>query len=154
MQFSSVAAQDQPFFAQKAIDPAEAGAKQGRATLTAGLLQRVATEVSIAAAAQQRQDAAPASVGQWIAPNRLHQDSRLHDESRIEGEPSIAALLRAAGQKQGDAASALTAQAPAGRRRPLLNNKLQKLARTLSDDDLAVAVGQVKVLAKARRNAA
>ncbi|MBV8650516.1 MAG: hypothetical protein JO255_03550, partial [Alphaproteobacteria bacterium] len=51
-------------------------------------------------------------------------------------------------------ASALTAQAPAGRRRPLLNNKLQKLARTLSDDDLAVAVGQVKVLAKARRRAA
>jgi hypothetical protein len=149
MQFSGVAAQDQAFFAQKAIDPAEAGAKQGRAALTAGLLQRVATEVSIAAAAQQRQDAAaPASVGQWIAP------SRLHDDSRMEGEPSIAALLRAAGQPQGDAASALTAQAPAGRRRPLLNNKLQKLARTLSDDDLAVAVGQVKVLAKARRRAA
>jgi hypothetical protein len=148
MQFSSVAAQDQPFFAQKAIDPAAAGAKQGRATLTAGLLQRVATEVSIAAAAQQRQDAAPASVGQWIAP------SRLHDGSRMEGEPSIAALLRAAGEPQDDAALALAAQAPAGRRRPLLNNKLQKLARTLSDDDLAVAVGQVKVLAKARRRAA
>ena len=54
MQFSNVAAQDQRFFAQKAIDPVAAGARQGRAALTAGLLQRVATEVSIAAAAQQR----------------------------------------------------------------------------------------------------
>jgi hypothetical protein len=154
MQFSNVATQDQPFFAQKAIDPAAADAKQGRAALTAGLLQRVATEVSIAAAAQQRQHAAPASVGQWIAPSRLHNDSRLHDETGFDGEPSIAALLRAAGQPRQDTPPALAAEAPPARRRPLLNNKLQKLARTLSDDDLAVAVGQVKVLAKARRRAA
>jgi hypothetical protein len=156
MQFSSVAMQDQPFFAQKAVDPAAAPAKQGRAELTAGLLQRVATEASLAAAAQQRREAVAAPLGQWIAPNRIH-PSRIHNEGRQDemGAPSIASLLRAAGEPYRPVAAApATASAPGGRRRPVLNNKLQKLARTLSDDDLAVAVGQVKVLAKARRRAA
>ena len=149
MQFSSVATQEQPFFAQKATDPAAATAKQGRAELTAGLLQRVATEVSIAAAAQQRRGARPQPAGPRIAPSRLHGDSRHIDEARLANGLTIAALLRAASQQQD-----IVGNAPAGRRRPLLNNKLQKLARTLSEDDLAVAVGQVKVLAKARRRAA
>jgi hypothetical protein len=161
MQFSSVAMQDQPFFAQKAIDPAAASAKQGRAELTAGLLQRVTTEASVAAAAQQRQDTVAAPVGQWIAPSRLYGESHLYGEQRLYGEthdeaggPTIAALLRAAGTPHRPAVSSVTASAPAGRRRPVLSNKLQKLARSLSDDDLAVAVGQVKVLAKARRRVA
>jgi hypothetical protein len=148
MQFSSVAMQDQPFFAQKAIDPVESGQKQGRAALTAGLLQRVATEVSIVAAAQHRRGVMPHPLGQWIAPNRLHDEPRRHDE------PSIAALLRAASQPHDSIARDRTAMAPAGRRRPRLSNKLQKLARTLSDDDLALAVGQMSVLVKARRRAA
>jgi hypothetical protein len=137
MQFSSVAMQDQRFFAQKAIDPASTGQKQGRAALTAGLLQRIATEVSIVAAAQHPRSARPHPLGQWIAPSRLRDD------------PSIASVLRAASQPHGHVAAA-----PAARRRPRLNVKLQKLARTLSDDDLALAVGQMKVLVKARRHTA
>jgi hypothetical protein len=134
MQFSSVAMQDQGFFAQKASDPANTAQKQGRAVLTAGLLQRVATEVSIVAAAQYRRSPRPRPLSQWIAPSRLHDGA------------SVASVLRAASQPHGDAAAAP--------RRPRLSVKLQKLARTLSDDDLALAVGQMKVLVKARRRAA
>lgn len=137
MQFSSLAIKDHPLFTKKAIEPAAGGEKRGRAEMIAGLLQRVATEVSVAAAAQHPRGPMPHALGQWIAP------SRLRDESRL----SVPALLRAVARPQDD-------DPPPSGHRPRLSQKLQKLARTLSDDDLAVAIGQMKVLVKARRRAA
>jgi hypothetical protein len=142
MQFSNLAIQDHPFFTKKAVDPAVSSQKQGRAELIAGLLQRVATEVSIAAAVRHPRGPMPHALGQWIAPNRLR------DASRLPDAVSVPALLRAAGRPQD------RDPPPPGRRRPRLSSKLQKLAQALSDDDLAVAIGQMKVLVKARRRAA
>jgi hypothetical protein len=143
MQFSNLAIQDHPFFTKKAVDPAASSKKQGRAVLIAGLLQRVATEVSIAAAARHPRGPMPHALGQWIAPNRLR------DASRLPDAVSVPALLRATGRPQDH-----DPPPPPGRRRPRLSSKLQKLAQALSDDDLAVAIGQMKVLVKARRRAA
>lgn len=141
MQFSNLAIQDHPFFTKRAVDPAISSQRQGRDELIAGLLQRVATEVSIAAAAQHPRGPMPHALGQWIAPNRLR------DVSRQPDAVSVPALLRATGRPQDH-------DPPPSGRRPRLSSKLQKLARALSDDDLAVAIGQMKVLVKARRRAA